>query len=151
MKLHPQEVLAANTLLHCRTRNVQTERKSTPLCPACKNLTTNEQNKTQLKFLAQYFLCFRFREVANSKMKAEKAEFILQPDFTHNFQNICEKTLQMHFKVAVRNFYAFVVQAGDSLTDAEGCQCIVVVRWTGQLPFGLPYRISLQYQSKPLL
>jgi len=28
------------------------------------------------------------------------------------------KTLQMHFKVAVRNFYAFIVQAHDSLTDA---------------------------------
>ena len=46
------------------------------------------------------------------------AQFILQPHCTDNFQNICEKTLQMHFKVAVRNFYAFVVQAGDSLTDA---------------------------------
>jgi len=29
MKLHPQEVLAVNTLLHYRTRDVQTERKST--------------------------------------------------------------------------------------------------------------------------
>ena len=46
------------------------------------------------------------------------AQFILQPHYTDNFQNICEKTLQMHFKVAVRNFYAFIVQAGDSLTDA---------------------------------
>jgi len=33
---------------------------------------------------------------------------------------------------------------------SEGCQCSVVVRWTGQLPFGLPYAISLQYQSTPL-
>ena len=62
----------------------------------------------QLKFLAQsvasaiffFFPCFRFREV---KMKAEKAKFILRPDYTDNFQNIREKTLQMHFKVAVRN------------------------------------------------
>ena len=37
---------------------------------------------------------------------------------TLNFQNVCEKTLQMHFKVAVRNFYAVIVQAGDSLADA---------------------------------
>ena len=42
----------------------------------------------------------------------------LKPHYTDNFQNICEKTLQMHFKVAVRNFYAVIVQAGDSLADA---------------------------------
>jgi len=44
-----------------------------------------------------------------------------------NFQNICEKTLQMHFKVAVRNFYAVIVQAGDSLTDA--LRVVSVVWW----------------------
>ena len=30
----------------------------------------------------------------------------------------------------------------------ESCQCIVVLRWTEQLLLGLPYPISLQYQSK---
>ena len=30
---------------------------------------------------------------------------------------------------------------------SEGCQCIVLVRGTGQLPLGLPYTISLQHQS----
>ena len=35
-----------------------------------------------------------------------------------NSMATAEKTLQMHFKVAGRNFYAFLVQAGDSLTDA---------------------------------
>ena len=35
----------------------------------------------------------------------------------------------------------------------EACQCIVVVRWTRQLPLRLPYatRSSLSYHSKPLI
>ena len=53
------------------------------------------------------------------------------------FQNICEKILQMHFKVAVRNFYVFIVQAGDSLTDALR---VVIVLWLkdelGSCPLG---------------
>ena len=32
--------------------------------------------------------------------------------------------------------------------EAKGFQCIVAVRWTGQLPLGLPYAISLQYQKQ---
>ena len=40
--------------------------------------------------------------------------------------------------------------AGDSLTDIlhEDCQCVVVVRWTGQLPLRLPYATSL---NEPLI
>jgi len=55
------------------------------------------------------------------------AQFILQPHYTDNFQNICEKTLQMHFKVAVRNFYAFIVQEGDSLTNALRVVSVAIV------------------------
>ena len=33
----------------------------------------------------------------------------------------------------------------------EGCWCIVVVRWTGQLPIELPYANSLPYLSKPIV
>ena len=32
----------------------------------------------------------------------------------------------------------------------DGCQCVVVVRGSGQLLLGLPYPISLPYQSKAL-
>jgi len=62
------------------------------------------------------------------------AQFTLQPHYTDNFQNVCEKTLQMNFKVAVRNFYAFIVQAGDSLTDALR---VVSVLWLLQLTWQL--------------
>lgn len=32
---------------------------------------------------------------------------ILQPQYTDNPRNICEESLQMHFKVVAKNFYAF--------------------------------------------
>ena len=48
----------------------------------------------------------------------------------------------MHFKVAVRT------QMRESQMLYESCQCNMVVRWTGQLPLGLPYAISLQYQKQ---
>ena len=78
-------------------------------------------------------------------------QFILQPQYTDNFQNICEGALQMHFKVAVRNFHALSAGRWFSHRCSEGCQGIAVVRWTGQLPLGLPYAISLHYQSKTLI
>ena len=46
------------------------------------------------------------------------AGIILQPQYTDNLQNICEGVLQIHFKVAVRNFHDFI-QVGDSLTDVS--------------------------------
>jgi len=46
------------------------------------------------------------------------AQFILQPHYTDNFRDICEKTLQMHFKVSKELLCFHIVQAGDSLTDA---------------------------------
>ena len=48
------------------------------------------------------------------------AQFILQPQFTDNPQNILrtsvKESLQMHFKVAVKNSL-LLMQEGDSLTD----------------------------------
>ena len=52
------------------------------------------------------------------------AQFILQLHYTDNFQNICEKTLQMYFKVAVRNFYVFIQRRLDTYAVH------VIVRWT---------------------
>ena len=80
------------------------------------------------------------------------AQFILQPQYTDNFQNTSVRgSLLMHFKVAVRNFHALSASRWFPHRCSEVCLCIVVVRWTGQLPLGVPYVISLQYQSKPLI
>ena len=52
---------------------------------------------------------------------------------TH-WQLLVKESLQMHFKVR------WFPHRG-----SEGCQCVVVVRWTGQLPFKLLYAISISY------
>ena len=57
---------------------------------------------------------------------------LLSSSYNHNtvttLRTSVNESLQMHFKVAVRTFHAcFQMQAGDSLTDVEGCQCIHVV------------------------
>ena len=76
------------------------------------------------------------------------AQFILQPLYTDNFQNSYEKTLQMHFKVAERNFYVFIVQAGDSLTDALR---VVIVLWLkdelGSCPLGCLMQLVLNTKA----
>jgi len=54
-------------------------------------------------------------------------------------------------QIAVRNFHALSASRWFPHRCSEGCQCIVVVRWTVHLPLGLPYAISLQCQSKPLV
>ena len=73
----------------------------------------------------------------------------MRQNVTDNFQNICEKTLQMHFKVAVRNFYAFIVQAGDSLTDALR---VVSVLWLqdelGSCPLVFFFSIIIQPMAR---
>ena len=47
------------------------------------------------------------------------AWFILQPQYTDNLQNICERIFTNAFKVAIRNFHGFI-QAGNFLTDVKG-------------------------------
>ena len=59
-----------------------------------------------------------------------------------------KESLQMHFKVAVKNFY--VTRWGNQRCY-ECFQCIVVVRWTGKLYLGLLYAITCQYQTKALI
>jgi len=54
------------------------------------------------------------------------AQFILQPHYTDNFQNICEKTLQMHFKVAVRNCYVFM---GEGVRQDNTLKFIWISHW----------------------
>ena len=52
---------------------------------------------------------------------------------------------QAHGSSLLQLWNAFVMT---SHKCCESCQCIVVARGTGQLPFGLLYPISFQYQSK---
>ena len=55
---------------------------------------------------------------------------LFSSSYNHNtlttLRTSVNESLQMHFKVAVRPFM-LPMQAGDSLTDIEGCQCIHVV------------------------
>ena len=55
---------------------------------------------------------------------------LLSSSYNHNtlttLRTSVNESLQMHFKVAVRTCM-LLMQAGDSLTDVEGCQCIHVV------------------------
>ena len=53
------------------------------------------------------------------------------------------ESLQMHFKVTVRNFHVLNACRWFPYRCSESFQCVVVVRWTGHLPFRLPYAISL--------
>ena len=48
------------------------------------------------------------------------------------------------FVVILQLWCAFIMT---HLQKFCGCQCILVVRWTGQVHLGLPYAISLQYQT----
>ena len=57
------------------------------------------------------------------------AQYILQPQYTDN------PSVQMHLKVAVSSECKQVI-------PSQGCQCVVIVRWTRQLFFRLPYAIS---------
>ena len=50
------------------------------------------------------------------------------------------------FVVILQLWCAFIM---NHLQKFCGCQCIVVVRWTGQVHLGLPYAISLQYHNLP--
>ena len=52
------------------------------------------------------------------------------------------------FKVAVSNFHPLDASRWFPHRCSEGCQCVVVARWTGQLPFRLPYAICL---NEPLI
>ena len=61
------------------------------------------------------------------------------------------ESLQMHFKVAVRNFHALNLTRWGNHRCYEGFQCIVVVRWTGQLPLGCLVQLVFDTtESKPL-
>jgi len=54
-----------------------------------------------------YEVCFGIEDKLDKVIQEETAQFILQPQYADNFQNICEGVLQMHFKVAVRNLHGF--------------------------------------------
>ena len=43
--------------IDCTTKCVVEEQNSVSLCPACNNLTKNEQNKVQWKFVTRYIYC----------------------------------------------------------------------------------------------
>ena len=59
------------------------------------------------------------------------------------------ESLQMHFKVAVRNFHALNLTKWGNHRCYEGFQCIVVERWTAwAAALGLPCAISLRYHWK---
>ena len=53
-----------------------------------------------------------------------------------------------HYKIAVRNFHALNASRWFPHRHSKNCQCLVVVRWAGQLALGLPYTFN---NSKPLI
>ena len=73
--------------------------------------------------------------------------------YNHNQQKICEgnhllaprmwKFLTTTFKCICNDSFVIILSVV--------MQCIVVVRWTGKLPVGLPYAISLSYQIKSVI
>ena len=54
-----------------------------------------------------------------------------------------KESLQMHFNIAVRNFYGPDASRWFLHRCSEGYQCVVVVRWTWKLPLRLPFVISI--------
>ena len=77
-------------------------------------------------------------------------QFILQLQHTENqpSEHLWRNhSLALHGSSLRQHWGAFVVTPSQC---SEGFQCIVVVRWTGQIPLGLLYAISLLYKDKPL-
>ena len=77
----------------------------------CKNkldvLTTEWLSWLQTNWRdSGYEVCFGIEDKLDKVIQEETAQFILQPQYTDDFQNICEGVLQMQCKVAVRNFHA---------------------------------------------
>ena len=76
--------------------------------------------------------------------------YIRQPEkqVPNKWQPSVKALLQVYFKVTVRNLLPLMHASRWFFHRCfEGCQCVVVARWTGQLPIRFSYAVSLQYQK----
>jgi len=103
-----------------------------PLTPSDRNSSPNIKSIIESKV----------QSTVQSRVQSPEFRFSTVPRTSVRESPACTKSMQ--FLTATLKCIC-----NDPLT--ESCQCIVVVRWTGQLPLGLPYPITLQYKSNSVV